>query len=49
MARSGLSETEESEAFAWGLGNLEVPSNTFGVQVVVVLSTINFRPRRSVV
>ena len=49
MVLSGLSETEEAEAFAWDLGNLEVPSHAIGVQVFVVVSTINFRPEGAVV
>ena len=49
MVRSGLSETEEAEAFAWDLGNLEVLSRVPVVQVVVVCSTINFRPRGPVI
>ena len=49
MVLSGLFETEEAEAFAWDLGNLEVPSHVLVVQVVVVVSTINFRPRGPVV
>ena len=48
MVLSGLSETEEAEAFAWNLGNLEVPIRIIAVQVVVV-STINFRPQGPVV
>ena len=48
MVLSGLTEMEEAEAFAWDLGNLEVHSHTLVVQVVVV-STINFRPRRPAV
>ena len=48
MVLSGLSETEEAEAFAWNAGNLEVRSRVFALQVVVV-STINFRPRVAVV
>ena len=48
MVLSGLSETEEAEAFASDIGNLEVRSRVTGVQVVVV-STINFRPRGPVV
>ena len=48
MVLSGLFETEEAEAFAWDLGNLEVSSHVT-VQVVVVVSTINFRPRAPVV
>ena len=49
MARSGLSETEEAESFAWDIGNLEVRRHVLVVQVVVVVSTINFRPRGPVV
>ena len=49
MVRFCLSETEEAEAFAWDIGNLEVPSGVPAVQVVVVVSTINFRPRGPVV
>ena len=49
MVRPGLSEREEEEAFAWDLGNLEVRSHTLVVQVVVVVSTINFPPRGLVV
>ena len=45
MVRSSLSETEETKAFAWDLGNLEVVSHTFVVQVLVVCSTINFNPQ----
>ena len=45
VVRSGLSETEESNAFAWDIGNLEVRSHEFAVQVVVTFSTINFSPR----
>ena len=45
MVLSGLSETEEAETFAWDLGNIEVPSHGRVVQVSVVVSTINFRPR----
>ena len=41
MVRSCLSETEEVEAFAWDLGNIEVRSRVLVVQVVVV-SAINF-------
>ena len=48
MVLSGLSETE-AEFFAWNLGNLEVRSRVRGAQVVVVVSTINFRPRGHVV
>ena len=48
MILCGLSETEEGEAFAWDIGNLEVRSRVLAVQVVVV-STINFRPRGPVV
>ena len=48
MVRSGLFETEEAEAFAWDLGDFEVRSRVMVVQVVVV-STINFRPRVAVV
>ena len=46
---SGLSETEEAEAFAWDLGNLEARSRESAVQVSVVVSTINFRPQGPVV
>ena len=49
MVLSGLFETEEAEAFAWDLGNLEVRIRVLVVQVVVVVSTINFRPRGPVV
>ena len=42
MAFYSLSETEEAEAFAWNLGNLEVRSRVLAVQVV---ATIIFRPR----
>ena len=49
MVLSGMSETEEAEAFAWDLGNLEVRSHTRAVQVVVLVSTVNFRPRGPVV
>ena len=49
MGRASLSETEEAEALAWDLGNLEVRSHATGVQVVVVVSTINFHPRGPVV
>ena len=49
MVLSGLYETEEAEAFAWNLGNLEVPIRIIVVQVVVVVSTINFRPQGPVV
>ena len=49
MALSGLSETEKAEALAWDARNLEVHSHAKGVQVVVVVSTINFRPRGPVV
>ena len=49
MVLSGLSETEEAEAFAWDLGNREVRNHVLGVQFVVVVSTINFRPRGPVV
>ena len=49
MVRSGLFETEEAEALAWDLGNAEVLTREFVVQVVVVVSTINFRPRGPVV
>ena len=38
MVHSGLSETEEAEAFAWDLGNREVRSRVTVVQVVVVVS-----------
>ena len=48
MVLSGLFQTEEAEAFAWNIGNLEVRSRECVVQVVVV-STINFRPRVAVV
>ena len=40
---SGLSEPEEWEAFACDMGNLKVPDHELGVQVVVVVSTTNFR------
>ena len=49
MVLSGLFEAEEAEAFAWYLGNLEVPDHAIGVQVVVVVSTINFCPRGPIV
>ena len=49
MVLSGLFETEELEAFACDIGNLKVPDHELGVQVVVVVSTINFRPRGPVV
>ena len=49
MVLSGLFETEELEAFAWDIGNLKVPDHALGVQVAVVVSTINFRPRGPVV
>ena len=49
MVLSGLSETEEADAFCWDLRNFEVRSRELGVQVVVVVSTINFRPRGPVV
>ena len=49
MVLSSLSETEEADAFPGSLGNLEVPSHVRVVQVVVVVSTINFRPRGPVV
>ena len=42
---SGLSETEEATAFAWDAGNLEITKRKFVVQGVVIVSTINFRPR----
>ena len=48
MVLSSLFETEEADAFACAVGNLEVTKRTFPVQVVVV-STINFRPRGPVV
>ena len=35
-----LSETEEAEAFAWDLENLEVRSHVTVVQVAVVVSAI---------
>ena len=41
MVGSSLSEMEEAEAFAWDTENFEVPDH---VQVIVVPSTINFRP-----
>ena len=44
MVQSGLFETEEAEAFAWDIGNFEVCSGVLAIQVVVVVSTINFRP-----
>ena len=49
MVQSSLSETEEPEHFAWYVGNLEVHSRKFVVQVVVVVSTINFCPRVPVI
>ena len=49
MVQSGLSETEEAEAFAWDIGNLEVHSRVLVVQVVVVVSKINFRQRGPIV
>ena len=49
MILSGLFEADKAEAFAWDLGNLEVSSHPRAVQVVVVVSTINFRPRVAVV
>ena len=44
MVLSGLFETEEAEAFARDIGNLEVRSRRLVVQVSVVVSTIEFRP-----
>ena len=49
MVLSGLSETEEAAFSAWDIGNCEVRSRVLVVQVVVVVSTINFRPRGPVV
>ena len=49
MVLSSLSETEVAEAFAWDLGNLEVPNYAKAVQVAVVVSTINLHPRGPVV
>ena len=44
MVLSGLFGTEEAEAFAWDVGNLEVPVQMRVVQVHAVGSTSNFRP-----
>ena len=49
MVLSGLPETEEAEALAWDLGNLEVCDCELALQVSVFVSTINFRPRGPVV
>ena len=49
MVKFGLSETEEAEAFVWDAVNLEVLSHVPVVQVVAVVSTINFPPRGPVV
>ena len=49
MVFSGLSETEEAETFAWDLENLEIRSRVLAVQVVIVVSSINFRPQGPVV
>ena len=44
MVLSSLSETDKPESFAWDVGNREVSGHKSIVQVVVVVSTINFRP-----
>ena len=49
MVLSGLFETEEAEASFEDLGNLEVRSRGLVVQVFVVVSTINFRPRGPII
>ena len=49
MVLSALSETEEAEAFASDLVNLEVLSHVAVVQSVVVVSTLSFRQRCPVV
>ena len=49
MVLSGLSETEEAEAFAKDFGNCEVRGHVRVVQVGILASTINFRPRGPVI
>ena len=49
MVLAGLPETEEAEALAWDLGNLEVLDCELALQFVILVSTINFRPRGPVV
>lgn len=48
LVLSGLFETK-AEDFPWDLENLEVPSQVLVIEVVVVVSRINFCPRGPVV